>query len=137
MHIKLLIQNNYTMKHLFTLLALTFLAGSAFAQEARYDDFKTGTFTYESQEGEVEIIRTKTKQIEIYNDGKSKLITNIKWENDSTYVLTHKKAINAEGCLDKGDWIRTKIISRDGNRYEADFVSNKCGRGTAIFIKLK
>ena len=55
MHIKLLIQNNYTMKHLFTLLALTFLAGSAFAQEARYDDFKTGTFTYESQEGEVEI----------------------------------------------------------------------------------
>src|SRR5690554_7101380 len=80
------------MKHLFTLLALTFLAGSAFAQEARYDDFKTGTFTYESQEGEVEIIRTKTKQIEIYNDGKSKLITNIKWENDSTYVLTDRKS---------------------------------------------
>ena len=109
-----------------------------FSQEHRpYEKFKTGKFTYEGRIGEVEIIRTKKTQTEIYNEGKSKLIFKIKWVNDSTYILKHQKSINAPGCLEKGDWIKAIILGSENNKYTCSFTSNKCGEGQSVFIKLE
>lgn len=126
------------MKQLILLTFLTLLVKPVFSQDQiDFESIKTGRFTYEGKEGEVEIIRTKRKQIEIFNEGKSKLILKIKWINDSTYVLTHKKSINNSGCLDKGDWIKAKILKRKKDRYECSYTSNKCGGGKSVFIKLE
>lgn len=101
-----------------------------------YKNFKIGKFTYEGREEEVEIIRTNKTQTEIYNGGKSKLILNIEWVNDSTYLLTHKESINASGCLNKGDWIKATIIDTKKDKYTCSYTSNKCGEGKSVFIKL-
>lgn len=126
------------MKHLYLVPLLT-LAFPAFSQnQTHFDDLKTGKFTYAENEGETEIIRTKRKQTEIYNDGKSKLVMKIRWENDTTYVLTLKREVNAPGCLQKGDWIRTTIVKRSGNRYECSSTSKRCGSlAKIVIIKLE
>lgn len=126
------------MKQLILITLLNLLISPVFSQDQNsFDDLKTGKFAYEGNEGEIEIIRTKKKQIEIFNNGKSKLILKIKWLNDSTYVLTHIKAKNAVGCLQKGDTIKAIILNRNGNRYECSYSSNRCGDGKSVFIKLE
>ena len=102
-----------------------------------YKSFRTGIFTYQNSKTRVKIVRTEDEQIEIYNDGNSKLILGIHWENDSTYVLTHKQAINAPGCLQIGDWIKTTITSAEKNKYSCTYTSNRCGSGESVFIKVK
>jgi hypothetical protein len=99
-------------------------------------NMRTGTFTYEGQEGRVEIIRTRKKQVENYNGGKSKIILRIKWVNDSTYVLTFRRAKNAPGCLKEGDTITTRILECDGNSYYCEYSSRRCGGGRITFVKL-
>ena len=126
------------MKHTILFILLISFSVQMFSQnKMSYDDLKTGKFTYEGMEGEVEIIRTKKKQIEITNGGESKLISKIDWINDSTYVLTLKKMINSPGCLEKGDWIKSTILNRKGDKYECSFTSKKCGDGTAVLVKLE
>ncbi|SMC81345.1 hypothetical protein [Moheibacter sediminis] len=123
------------MKYLFLLITLCCF-GIGQSQESNiYSKFKTGKFSYEGNSGKVEIIRTEKKNIEIFNNGKSKLINEIKWINDSTYILTHKKSINASGCLDKGDWVKSTIIKVDGNSYTIKAISNKCGEGQTVIHK--
>lgn len=121
---------------LLTVLSLFFMPLRSQGQNG-FDDLKVGKFTYEGKEGEIEIVRTKNRQVEIYNNGKSKLILKIDWINDSTYVLTHIKSINAPGCLEKGDWIRATITSRSGDTYECTYTSNRCGSGKSVFKKLE
>jgi hypothetical protein len=123
--------------NLFVLLLICF-SGTAFGQKTNcFKKHVIGKFTYQDRQHESEIIRTRTKQTEIFNFGKSKLILKIKWLNDSTYVLTHQKAINAPGCLDKGDWIKATITNCDETHYTATYTSNKCGNGKSTFIKLQ
>ena len=130
--------NSEHLKQIILLTLLTLVFKPIFSQDQiDFEYFKTGKFTYEGKEGEVEIIRTKNKQIEVYNGGNSKLILKIKWINDSTYVLTHKKSINAPGCLEKGDWIKATILNGSKDQYECSYTSNRCGEGKSIFIKLE
>lgn len=125
-------------KSIILSLTFLFLASLAFAQDkVDYSKFRTGTFSYPGQEEDVIITWTKHKQIEVYNGGESKLILKVEWLNDSTYLLTHKKSINAPGCLDKGDWIKTKITQVNGNRYLCESTTNKCGSGELIIVKLE
>lgn len=126
------------MKRLFLVILLFLTFYPVFSQKQNdFEGFKTGKFAYEGRESEVEIIRTKRKQIEIYNGGQSKLIMAIKWINDSTYVLTLKRSVNVLGCLENGDSIKTTILKRDGDKYFCSFTSNKCGGGSCVFIKLE
>lgn len=106
-------------------------------EKLTYEDIKTGTFTYEGQEGNVEIIRTKREQIEIFNEGKSKITLKIEWVNDFTYILEVKELINAPGCLKRGDWIKASIGNRDKKGYDCSYTSSSCGSGSSRFIKLE
>ena len=102
------------------------------------EKFRTGTFQYETGGGEKVIIyRTKRKQTEVFNNGKSKLILKIKWLNDSTYLLIQKKAVNAPGCLKKGDIIKTRVVSCEGERFTCEYSSERCGKGKSVFLKLE
>ncbi|MFI5204028.1 MAG: hypothetical protein ACHQF2_05980, partial [Flavobacteriales bacterium] len=65
----------------------------------------------------------------------SKIVLKIEWLNDSTYVLTVKKLVNAPGCLSKRDWIKTVITSCTDNRWVGTYTSNKCGSGKCVFLK--
>ena len=126
------------MKGLIIAMVCSLFIQPAAAQLASdFHDLKTGKFTYEGKEDDTEIIRAKRRQVEIFNGGKSKLILKIKWMNDSTYILTHKKAINAPGCLQKNDWINVVITRRWGNRFECSCSSENCGQGQIVFVKLE
>ncbi|PHR26760.1 MAG: hypothetical protein COA38_14340 [Fluviicola sp.] len=105
-------------------------------KEGKYDEFRTGTFTYLDKGEGVLVIRTKKTQIEIYPDGESKLINKIKWINDSTYMLTFKKSINADGCLVKGDRMKIEFLSKDGNQYKCRYTSSACGKGEVTMKKV-
>jgi len=127
------------MKSLYLSLLISLCTSFVYGQNTKkeLEKFRTGKFTYLGQEEDVVIIRTKKQQTETYNQGKSKLILKIEWVNDSTYVLTHQKAIEAPGCLTKGDWIKTIITSQDGNKYTCTYTSNKCGSGEGTIVKLE
>lgn len=124
---------------IFTILGLFFCVSHClYSQNSDcLNKIKTGKFTYPGEEGKVEIIRTKKTQTEVYNNGVSKLILKIQWLNDSTYVLTHKKSVNAPGCLEKGDWMKATVFKCEENRYSCEFTSNKCGNGQIVLIKLE
>ncbi len=97
--------------------------------------FKTGTFVYEDLTLEAVIIRTKKKQKEFWNNGASYIVMKVKWLNDSHYVLTVQKIVNAPGCLEKGDKIWTKIESCEGNKVNLSFSTKSCGEGASSMIR--
>lgn len=120
----------------FALLFVTL--SSAFSQESDSCllSLRKGKFTYEGKSGEVTIIRTKNRQEEIFNGGRSKLIMKIKWINNSTYVLTHIKSVNAPGNMKKGDKIFCSIPQCEGDHYTVRYTS-VYGAGQSVFIKLE
>ncbi len=98
--------------------------------------FKTGVFIYENRDSSRQIIRTKKKQTEVFNEGKSKLVFDVEWTSDTTYLLRFKKSHNAPGCLQKHDFIAVIILSVDSDCYTCRFISNRCGEGTGVFYKI-
>ena len=120
---------------------VSFLVTSVFYSKAQTKEelqkFHTGTFSYKGMESEVQIIRTKKVQKEIFNKGKSRIIMKIEWLDDSTYVLTVKKIIDSPGCIKKGDKIFATIKSTNGNTYNCAYKSANCGSGETVFIKLE
>lgn len=98
---------------------------------------RTGNFIYSDQGSQSVIIRTDKLQTEIFNNGQSRLILKIKWTSETTYVLKLKKAINAPGCLKKGDRVTTTIISCSGDEYVGASTSKKCGDITTTYIRTK
>jgi hypothetical protein len=126
------------MKMYIVLFFAIFSGFGAFSQEPDcLSKFRTGKFTYEGWEGKIEIIRTKTTQIETYDNGRSKIIMKIKWVGPREYVLTHVKSINAPGCLKEGDTIRAHIISCNSTSFTCEWKANRCGSGTNTFVLLK
>lgn len=96
----------------------------------------TGRFTYEGEEGKVEIIRTENRQVEIYNNGKSKIILKLKWTGDSSYVLTRIGGENVEkGPLKLGNKIFTHVNKQIGKKYYCSWKAKKLSGGCVI-IKL-
>lgn len=114
---------------------ITFLAPACiFSQSLDEDCLKrmhTGVFTYTAAEQEVEVIRTQRIQVEVMDGGHSKLYLNVVWENDSTMVLTMDRGVNAIGCLDHGDIIRTEIVACYHDRYDCVSQSKTCGDSRA------
>jgi len=119
------------------LLIFGFLLTQAYAQEpSKYTKFRTGTFQYEGLGSSVEVIRTEESQTEIYENGDSKLILDIEWLNDSTYILTHRESINAPS-ISKLGWLKTKITAVEGNRYEASYTTDTGDSDECVFIKME
>jgi hypothetical protein len=124
---------------LFLSLLLNGLSLISFGQNKDcLKSMRTGKFTYAGRNGEgIEILRSKGEQVELTNNGRSKLILSIDWRAEDIYVLTLKKIVNNQGCLNPGDWIRVKIIACEGTSYKAKFDSERCGSGESVFVKLE
>lgn len=125
------------MKYILSIIIFITCSLSIHAQDSPcLQKMRFGTFEYLNKHEGTTIVRKRNKHIEYSNSGKSKLKLKIEWLNDSTYVLTHKKAVNNSGCLEKGTQIIVKIVSCDGNKYFAKYSSDKCGNGESWFIKI-
>lgn len=116
--------------------------GFATVTNAQIDEcakkMREGKFTYEGKQYEVVITRTKTKQIETWNNGKSKLILKIEWISDTEYWLTFKRLVNGgENGPKKGDVIKTKILSCDGNKYYYECRGDNVPYTDGTIIKLE
>ena len=125
-------------------LIILFVAvlGMAFTANAQVSEcakkMREGKFTYEGQENEVEIVRTKTKQTETWNNGKSKLVLEIEWKSDTEYWLTYKRMVNVEkSAVNKGDVIKIKIISCEGNKYFYECRGDNTNYSDGTIIKLE
>lgn len=125
------------MNHTLIFIFLACFCTSAKSQSSDdYKKFHIGTFVYGGKK-DVEIIRTKKMQTEVYNAGKSKIIMKIVWLNDSTYMLTVKKLVNAPGCLQKKDWITSVILDIQGNKSICSSRTANCGLSQAAIVKVK
>ncbi len=120
------------------LIAILLLIGlSAAAQKVEPEclsRMKKGVFIPD-QEGLMEVIRTSKEHVEVFEGGDSKLFHAIHWENDSTYTLTMKRAVNAITCLKKGEIKKTTITACRGDRYETESISVYCGSSKDSFVK--
>ena len=120
------------------ILVFLTIGNSSFGQENDcLKNVRDGRFKYVDKLLDVEIVRKKRKHIEYSNGGKSYLKMKIEWPNDSTYVLTLKKAYDWPGCMEKGDQITVNIIECKGNGYFAKYTSDECGIGEGNFIKIE
>ena len=120
-------------------LSLVFIITNCFAQNqsSSYSNFKTGTFTIEGQSKSYEMKRSNDKQIESFNDGKSKIICSIHWTNDSTYVLKVIKITNAPGCVKVGEKMTTTLSGCSSKKVNCSISSQKCGNAKGVIIKIK
>lgn len=128
--------NFEAMRCLILILPFLFLAPQLRGQDSTcIQTFKTGTFTYKGKKEEVEVIRTKSTQIERYNGGNSELVLSIDWSSDSSYILTLQRAINAPGCLEKGDTIRTRISRCEKGRLVGRSETEDCGGQEFVMVE--
>ncbi len=118
------------------ILLLTLIGSSAFAQKNKcLSQVKTGVFTYEVQGVTITVERTKTKQIESYNDGKSKLINKLEWISDNQFEITFVKAVNSPGCLEKGDKMMMTIMECGDNWHKVVGESENCGSAEVVLYR--
>lgn len=99
------------------------------------DSFRTGTFHYQGQDHDVTVIRTEEEQIERYNDGKSEMISSIEWTSDTSYRLVVERGVNAPGCLEEGDTVRTRIVGCEGDRMTCKTRSDQCGGTRSVLVR--
>jgi len=120
------------------LIYMTIAIGAKYSFGQNYqcmNEIRTGEFYYEGLEDSARIVRTINQQIEVFNNGKSKLILNIEWISASTYILIHQEAINAPGCLKKGDTIKCTILNCKDDYYIYTYSTAKCGSGRSILFR--
>lgn len=96
---------------------------------------KTGKFKPKHGEAS-EMLRTKDTQTDIYNNGKSKIVTSLKWISDNIFNLITDSIINAPGNLKPGDEILVKIVACARTKYLCHYTS-KYGTGTRVYLKVE
>ncbi|UTW61240.1 hypothetical protein KFE98_14615 [bacterium SCSIO 12741] len=117
---------------LITTLFFTLVASSLQAQDSDcLSKLKTGTFAYDMGGTTVTVTRTKSKQIEVFGKGESKIINKVKWISDTEYELTYVKNVNAPGCLSKGDKMVVNVLECEATQYKVKIASIKCGSAEA------
>ena len=94
---------------------------------------RTGKFESVTEDGQgfdYTVIRKKKKQIEIFNNGKSKVISKIDWIDDSNYTLTTLKWKNANsGCDHIGAVAYVEILNCDESIQVLRWQQDGCGEG--------
>ncbi len=127
------------MKVLYPILLLLFITSFSFGQdkkEACAAKFKTGKFVYVGNGSDAVITRTKKKQIESWDKGRSKIIMKVKWIGPATYQLKVVKLVNVEGgCVKKGTIITTTITNCMSKQFMFRYKSD-CGDGEAQMRKV-
>lgn len=125
------------------LILFVFLSGySTYAQDSNcLTSLRIGEFVAVSEDGKklgYKVIRKKNKQTEIYNNGKSKIISRIKWLNDSTYTLTTLKMINTPnpGCDKIGAIATVKILDCSNSIQLCEWSQKGCGTGISRLKKI-
>lgn len=101
--------------------------------------FETGSFVYVGMEDEALIQRTKDMQIEVMNNGQSRVYMKIVWLDDYSYVLIQKKLENMKAgkCSRKNSKIKTVITEYTEDTYTCNYDAGKCGLGTITIKKIK
>ncbi|MEL7535364.1 MAG: hypothetical protein AAFN10_29000 [Bacteroidota bacterium] len=98
---------------------------------------KFKTISHQGREILCEIKRSKNKQIESYNFGKTKIISRVKWLSPTRYTLTTLKHVNINpGCDEIGAVATIDIIACDGDYYTYRWTQKGCGSGEGRYKKL-
>ncbi|MFB6258808.1 MAG: hypothetical protein ABEH38_08945 [Flavobacteriales bacterium] len=124
------------MMRFFLVLGILFTVHGLLAQDSTcIQRFRTGSFHYKGGANDVTVLRTEKEQIERYNGGRSVLISSIEWPTDSSYRLIIQRRVNAKGCLDIGDTVRTKILHCQKDSIICKTSSAECGGTRSTFIR--
>jgi hypothetical protein len=122
-------------KYLFGLLAFVSLV-SCYQPERNCDDFRTGTFEFESYlDGELVKSRfVRNDSIEIdYFRGKADT-SSVRWINDCEYIISN---LNPKNRAEEKP-IHMKILTTDGNSYTFEYSlvgEAKKQRGTVVKVE--
>lgn len=83
-------------------------------------NIRVGTFITNQNNSESTIVRTKKKQIEYFNNGKSKVVSKLTWTDEENYTLTIVKCINCPDIpvCQKGSVLKVRIIECEGDRFK-------------------
>lgn len=101
-------------KFIFGLLFL--ITFSAFAQEKKCSDFKTGTFKYSKEEyKKYKVERYSSIQIETDTITGVKMEGSINWKSDCEYELTYTKVSEPKYAKALGQKLKVEIIKITGN----------------------
>lgn len=124
------------MQKILLLLLLIFSLTSCYQPERNCNDFKTGTFEFESYlEGELvktRFVRNDTMEIDYFR-GKADT-SSIRWINNCEYLLTNR---NPENRAEEKP-IHIKILTTEGNTYNFEYgLVGETGkqRGTAVKVE--
>jgi hypothetical protein len=98
---------------------------------------RTGTFIYPQYGNEVIIRRTKTKQIESFDNGKSKIYMTIEWPSDDLYILTFTKVKGQDKGDMKGHKLYVSITSCNNGIYQYHCKSDIYGDSDSSIKKIK
>ncbi|SDG86093.1 DNA topoisomerase IV [Psychroflexus sediminis] len=105
------------MRYFILLLSLCFI--SCYNPQRKCEDFKTGTFEFETYlNGDLvktTFIRNDSLEIEIYKNKKD--TASIRWINDCEYVL---KSVNPKNMAEEKP-IHMKILSTSNNSYTFEY----------------
>lgn len=122
---------SFTTKQL-SLLSVALLLTSCYQQERNCKDFKTGTFTSETEiEGKKyssSFVRNDSMQIETFG-GKTDTFT-VRWTNDCEYIIQN---VHPKNRAEKKP-VQMKIITTSANTYTFEYSyvgDSKKQRGTA------
>lgn len=131
----------------FLLIIFSFSTQAQTAQDSTVIDsarteclksMRRGTFKYTDANYGTTVERSKKKQVEHWNGGNSKLELKIEWPTDSTYILTHKKSVDAKGSLKKDMRIYTTITQCSANQYTCSYYCpGNLAKGECTFKKIK
>lgn len=103
-----------------------------FSQNASCQDYKSqlveGKFQIEGDDDLI-IIHRRNKQIEIFNNRKSKIVSDIEWLDNRSYQLVVRKIIGAQdgNCIKEGDIIIVVVIYSKDESYYCQASSSNCG----------
>lgn len=121
------------------MLLLLFTCHFVYGQESGCDDrIRTGKFVALSDDGtekDYTVKRTKKKQIEVSHGGQLKIVSDIKWLDDTHYTLTTTKIVSdTPGCDKVGAVCYVEITDCSNGVQFCKWKQDGCGKGV---IRLK
>ncbi|MDT0294238.1 DNA topoisomerase IV [Mesonia ostreae] len=101
------------------LIAFTLFLCSCYNPERNCNDFKTGTFVFESYlNGELEktrFVRNDSIEVDYYKNNVDS--SSVRWINDCEYILTN---LNPKNMAEEKP-LHMKILTTEGNTYTFEF----------------
>lgn len=103
------------------------------------EDIKRGKFVTHQNGVENVILRKGKKQIEYFGEIDGKLISRIKWINDSTYLLTLKRCLNCPNTplLEKGRSFTFEVIDCFGKEHYCKLLLSNKNTQTVRYTSLE